>query len=83
MMADGLTRLSHIMDYQLKSWDNYNASLMFRNRAWDLDVQVYGKNLADDDIIVGLEVQSEQLGLTRAVQLLEPRLFGVAITKRW
>ena len=70
-------------DYQLESWDNYNASLFFRNLAWDLDVQVYGKNLADDDVIVGLEVQSEQLGLTRAVQLLEPRLFGVAITKRW
>ncbi|MBM0104881.1 TonB-dependent receptor [Steroidobacter sp. S1-65] len=70
-------------DYELNSWDNYNASLLFRNLAWDLDVQVYGKNLADDDVIVGLEVQSEQLGLTRNVQLLEPRLFGVAITKRW
>ncbi|WP_116809822.1 TonB-dependent receptor [Steroidobacter cummioxidans] len=70
-------------DYALKSWDNYNASLLFRNRAWDLDVQVYGKNLADDDVIVGLEVQSEQVGLTRNVQLLEPRLIGVAITKRW
>ena len=56
---------------------------MFRNHAWDLDVQIYGKNLADDDIIVGLSVQSEQLGLTRGVQLLEPRLFGVALTKRW
>lgn len=70
-------------DYELNSWDNYNASLVFRNRAWDLDVQVYGKNLADDDVIVGLEVQSEQVGLTRGVQLLEPRLIGVAITKRW
>ncbi len=70
-------------DYELKSWDNYNASLIFRNTAWDLDVQLYGKNLADDDVIVGLSVQSEQLGLTRGVQLLEPRLFGLAVTKRW
>jgi len=70
-------------DYQLNSWSNYNASLIFRNTAWDLDVQLYGKNLADDDVIVGLSVQSEQLGLTRGVQLLEPRLFGLAITKRW
>ena len=70
-------------DYELRSWDNYNASLMFRNHAWDLDVQIYGKNLADEDNIVGLSVQSEQLGLTRGVQLLEPRLFGVALTKRW
>jgi len=70
-------------DYELMSWDNYNASVIFSNSAWDLDVQVYGKNLADDDVIVGLTVQSEQLGLTRGVQLLEPRLFGVAIVKRW
>ncbi len=70
-------------DYELKSWNNYNASLIFRNTAWDVDVQVYGKNLADKDIIVGLSVQSEQLGLTRGVQLLEPRLFGIALTKRW
>jgi len=34
-------------------------------------------------VIVGLTVNSEQLGLTRGVQLLEPRLFGVAVTKRW
>lgn len=70
-------------DYELQSWDNYNASLMFRNSAWDFDVQVYGKNLANDDVIVGLEVQSEQVGLTRSIQLLEPRLFGVVLTKRW
>jgi outer membrane receptor protein involved in Fe transport len=70
-------------DYAVESWENYSASLMFTNSAWDLDVQVYGKNLADDDVIVGLSVQSEQLGLTRGIQLLEPRLFGIAITKRW
>ncbi|HEY8537491.1 MAG TPA: TonB-dependent receptor [Steroidobacteraceae bacterium] len=70
-------------DYEIRSWDNYNASVIFSNSAWDLDVQIYGKNLADDDVIVGLTVQSEQLGLTRGVQLLEPRLIGVAISKRW
>jgi outer membrane receptor protein involved in Fe transport len=70
-------------DYAIKSWENYNASLLLTNSAWDLDVQLYGKNLADDDVIVGLTVNSEQLGATRGVQLLEPRLFGLAITKRW
>jgi outer membrane receptor protein involved in Fe transport len=81
--ADSYASHFNTADYELKSWDNYNASLMFRNSAWDFDVQVYGKNLADNDVIVGLDVQSEQLGLTRGVQLLEPRLFGVALTKRW
>ncbi len=71
------------VDYQLDAWDNYNASILFHNTAWDLDVQLYGKNLADEDVIVGLTANSEQLGLTRGVQLLEPRLFGVMISKRW
>lgn len=70
-------------DYQLDAWDNYNASVMFHNNAWDFDVQLYGKNLANEDVVVGLTVNSEQLGLTRGVQLLEPRLYGIAISKRW
>jgi outer membrane receptor protein involved in Fe transport len=81
--ADSYASHFNTPDYELKSWDNVNASIIFRNSALDLDVQLYGKNLADDDVIVGLSVQSEQLGLTRGVQLLEPRLFGLAITKRW
>ena len=70
-------------DYQLDAWDNYTASILFHNSSWDLDVQLYGKNLADEDVIVGLTANSEQLGLTRGAQLLEPRLFGVMINKRW
>jgi len=81
--ADSYSSHFNSTDYEIKSWENYSASLMFTNTDWDMDVQVYGKNLADDDVIVGLTVQSEQLGLTRGVQLLEPRLFGVSITKRW
>lgn len=81
--ADSYASHFNTPDYELQSWDNYNASLIFRNAAWDFDVQVYGKNLANNDVIVGLEVQSEQVGLTRSIQLLEPRLFGVALTKRW
>jgi outer membrane receptor protein involved in Fe transport len=81
--ADSYSSHFNTPDYAVQSWENYNASLLFTNSDWDLDVQVYGKNLADDDVIVGLTVQSEQLGLTRGIQLLEPRLFGVAITKRW
>lgn len=81
--ADSYASHFNSADYQIQGWDNYNASIIFRNVDWNLDVQLYGKNLSDDDKIVDLGVNSEQLGLTRGVQLLEPRLFGLSLTKRW
>ncbi len=81
--ADSFTSHFNGDDYALKSWENYNASLIIANQPLGLEIQVYGKNLADDDVIVGFGAASEQVGLVRNVQLLEPRLFGVVLTKRW
>jgi outer membrane receptor protein involved in Fe transport len=70
-------------NYKVNAWDNYNASLTFGNADLGLDIQLYGKNLADEDVIVGYAVQSEQLGLTRAISLLDPALYGVSVTYRF
>jgi hypothetical protein len=34
-------------------------------------------------VIVGFAAASEQVGLVRNVQLLEPRRYGLAVAKRW
>ena len=39
------------------------------------------KNLLDDDTIVGFDIADENLGATRSVFLLDPRLYGISITK--
>ena len=60
-----------------------NVSLLLRQQEMGLELQLFVKNLFDDDVVINYDVGSEQLGLTRGVQLLEPRLYGVSVTKRW
>ena len=59
----------------------FNASLIFANADIDLNVQLFVKNLMDDNTIVGFDINDENLGATRSVFLLDPRLYGIAITK--
>jgi outer membrane receptor protein involved in Fe transport len=68
-------------DDKLDSWSNVNASLSFDRPASGLRIQVYGRNLADKDVITAAAVQSDAQGLFRTAQLLDPRLFGVSISK--
>lgn len=70
-------------DFLIPAWENANLSLTLRQVAMGLEVQAYVKNIADEDVVINYDVGSEQLGLTRGVQLLEPRLYGVSVTKRW
>ena len=65
----------------IEAWENVNASLIFANPDIDLNVQLFVKNLLDDDTIVGFDIADENLGATRSVFLLDPRLYGISITK--
>ncbi len=67
----------------LRAWDNVNLSLTFASPALKLDIQIYCKNLLDQAVITGVGVDSEALGLSRGVNYLDPRLFGVSLTKRF
>jgi len=55
--------------------------LIVANPDIDLSVQLFVKNLLDDDTIVGFDIADENLGATRSVFLLDPRLYGISITK--
>lgn len=70
-------------DFRIPEWNNTNLSLIFRQDEMGLEVQAYVKNIADEDVVINYDVGSEQLGLTRGIQLMEPRLYGVTVTKRW
>jgi outer membrane receptor protein involved in Fe transport len=67
----------------LEAWDNINLSLDVARPAWQLDVQVYCKNLLNLAVATGVGVDSEALGVSRSVNYLDPRLFGISITKRF
>ena len=66
---------------RVRDWENVNATLTFAKSEADLTVQLYARNLLDDDTIVGFDINDENLGATRNVILLDPRLYGVMVTK--
>jgi outer membrane receptor protein involved in Fe transport len=68
---------------ELKGWDNINMSLNFDKRDLGLQIQLYVKNLLNSNVITGVGVDSEDLGLSRSVNYLDPQIYGVAVTKRF
>ena len=46
-------------------------------------MQIYCKNLLDATPITGVGVDSESLGLSRDIVELDPRQFGIAMTKHF
>jgi outer membrane receptor protein involved in Fe transport len=67
----------------LKSWENVNLSLTFERPSWGFQVQLYCRNLLDAAVITGVGVDSESLGMSRDIVQLDPRQFGVALTKHF
>jgi outer membrane receptor protein involved in Fe transport len=68
---------------RIRAWDNLNASLALDVPAHDLSIQAFVKNIRNRDTIVGFDIADENVGATRQVILLDPRLYGVSISKRF
>ena len=79
--SESYMRYNNAFFDRIEAWENINASLIFANADIDLNVQLFVKNLMDDNTIVGFDINDENLGATRSVFLLDPRLYGIAITK--
>ncbi|MDP3748370.1 MAG: TonB-dependent receptor [Phenylobacterium sp.] len=79
--SDSFMRYNNASFDGIRAWDNVNASLILANADLDLNIQVFVKNLQDEDTIVGFDIADENLGATRSIFLLDPRLYGIAITK--
>lgn len=74
------TSVFNSINYELDSWDNANASLTMHNYDMGLSLQFFVKNLFDDDTIVNHGPGSEGVGQTRGLTLLDPRIWGLAMT---
>ncbi|MDX9996933.1 MAG: TonB-dependent receptor [Phenylobacterium sp.] len=81
--AESMMRYNNAFFDHIDAWQNVNASLTFENPDLGLTVQAYVRNLLDDDTIVGFDIADENLGATRNIFLLDPRLYGIAVTKRF
>lgn len=68
---------------RLQSWDNLNLSTTLMNPGSGLMLQAYVKNVFDDTPISGAFTNSDDTQLTTNVFTLDPRIWGVNITKRF
>lgn len=66
---------------RLDSWHNVNVSLTWYRPGADLTVQLYAKNLLDDDSITGTFLNSDDTGLSTNVFLQDPRVVGLVVRK--
>src|SRR5262249_33483041 len=68
---------------KLKAYNNINIAGIFTNERAGLNVMVYVKNILNADHITGSFLNSDDTGLTTNVFLIEPRLYGIKVTKQW
>ncbi|RIJ16247.1 TonB-dependent receptor [Henriciella mobilis] len=81
--ADSFSRVWNSGRDQLESWDNINLSILFENADHGLQLEIFGKNIADDDVITGSYLTDDSSGLFSNVFLNEPALYGVSVSKSW
>lgn len=81
MQGRSFARIFNSPSDRLARWSNANATLTLSNARWGLDATVFARNLFNKDTIVGSSLTDDIFGLTRAVFLLDPRIYGVSLKK--
>ena len=81
--GDSFSRVWNTGGDELESWDNLNLSIQFYNVDHDLEFEVFGKNVLDEEAITGRYLTDDSSGLFSNVFLNEPALYGVSVRKRW
>jgi outer membrane receptor protein involved in Fe transport len=81
--GDAYARIFNSASDKLKGYPLVNATLTFEGPAHDLDVQFYVKNLTGETPITDIYLADDSSGLFTNTFTLEPRTYGVAVTKRF
>ena len=77
------TRIFNLEADKVDSWSNANASISFDQRDWGLGIEFYAKNIFEDDQVTNQYLTDASSGLFTNVFLLDPRQFGMKISKEW
>ena len=81
--SDMYSRIFNLEADKIDSWQNANASLTFINDGAGLEVELYVKNLLEDDQITSQYLTDASSGLYTNIFTLEPRQFGIRVGKSW
>lgn len=81
--GESFSRVYNTGHDRLDSWDNINLSLVLANTDSDWTVELFGKNITDEEVITGTYLTDDSSGLFTNIFLSEPRTYGVTLSKRW
>lgn len=81
--TDSFSRIYNAPTDALEGWSNVNATFTIANSAMGLTVEVYGKNLTDEEVLTDTYLTDDSSGLFRNGFYGEPRTYGVSISKTW
>jgi outer membrane receptor protein involved in Fe transport len=65
----------------LPAWSEGNVSLILLSEPWKTIFQAYVKNIANAQVVTTFVQNSSALGLTRGAFYLDPRTYGISVTK--
>jgi len=81
--ADSFSRVYNTERDVLPSWDNLNVAVSLFNDENGIRVDLFGKNISDEEVITGAYLTDDSSGLFTNIFLTEPRTYGVSVTKNW
>jgi len=77
------SRIFNLEADRIDAFQNANVALQFTNSDADLQLELFVKNLLEDDQVTNQYLTDASSGLFTNVFLLEPRQFGLRISKDW
>ncbi len=81
--ADSFSRIFNTPRDELDSWTNLNLSAGLYNDANGLSVEIFGKNITDEEVVTGAYLTDDSSGLFTNVFLNEPATYGITVAKSW
>nr|WP_321360999.1 TonB-dependent receptor [uncultured Hyphomonas sp.] len=81
--ADSYARIFNTAHDKLDSWSNVNLSIILNNADNGWGVEVFAKNLTNEEVITGSYVGDDSQGLFTNIFLTEPALYGITVKKSW
>ena len=76
-------RIYNAVNDLLQAYHNVNATLTFANAPMGVDVQFWIKNAFNAQPLTGVYLTNDGSGLFQNVFTLDPRTFGVQVSKKW
>lgn len=81
--SDSFSRVFNTERDVLPSWDNLNVAVSLFNDETGIRVDLFGKNISDEEVITGAYLTDDSSGLFTNIFLTEPRTYGISLTKEW